>query len=131
MPYGWIQPTLFLSHKSVDIYYVHEDDDAKGCYLKYVYGNHEKYDVYNNKFIFDIRELANYDKSLIHQKIIEHAIDIGLLTNEVHCIKYVAHYQPLSPLVDIYDNFQCVYIYQDIPSREEANGIILQLLKSE
>jgi len=74
MPYGWIDPEPFLTHKDITVYYTYKDDDYSNQ-LTYWYTTDFTHTCSDNEYDFDVRELPYYNENDSHQDIIRKAID--------------------------------------------------------
>ena len=88
MPYTWIEPDIFLSHKGIDVYYLYIDDCVDNPQREYWYGFYSNCSDGLAEGSFDIREviavLPPATRALCgddHAAICTALIDIGVLTN--------------------------------------------------
>lgn len=69
-----------MIHNEVTIYHVYRDDFVANGKMSNIYGIASCCSIENDEYIFDVRELPNYDSSKTHSAIIAEAIDQGLIT---------------------------------------------------
>ena len=81
MPYGWIDPGVFLEHKGVWVYYTYKNDDySNSC--TYWYTTDINTSESNDECIFDVRDLNQFGDgkdSRNHYEIIKKAIEAKAL----------------------------------------------------
>ncbi len=88
MPYGWIDPEIYLQHNGVTVYHVYGTDDVSNGPRTYWYGTDiecaEEGD--GSEYTFDVRQLPrnghdpNTDEG--RKAIIREAIEVGLVTKD-------------------------------------------------
>ncbi len=81
MPYGWIDPEMFLEHKDVTVYHVYKDDEIdagrRECWYTLDPGQGEV--MGDDDAIFDIRDLPNPNHRPHHADQIRDLIDAGFV----------------------------------------------------
>ncbi|MEW6770116.1 MAG: hypothetical protein AB1330_01805 [Bacillota bacterium] len=86
MPYGWVEPDIFLEHGGVTIYHVYKDDEIDNVIREYWYTWREDGGELT-PWRFDVRDIAtalgmsvsDFDEI---EEVIKKAIDLGLLTKD-------------------------------------------------
>ena len=84
MPWQWVEPEFFLSHRGVKIYHAYKDEYSD-ISLEFWYSTSSSAGY---SYEFDVRDLPGYrspieaDKMLSHRIVIEAAIDAGILQSE-------------------------------------------------
>ena len=79
MPYGWIDPEVFVEYNGMTVYHVYKDDEiSQGC-REFWYTTDLCGGDCNDPFAFDVRELPTYADGKSHRQVIWEAIDAGIL----------------------------------------------------
>ena len=62
MPYGWIDPEVFIEHNGMTVYHVYKDDEiSQGC-REFWYTTDLCGGDCNDPFAFDVREMCIRDR---------------------------------------------------------------------
>lgn len=79
MPFGWIDPDVFMTYRDVTIYHVYRHDDYDEGVRQYSYTTDMLGGDGDDPCSFDVRELSTYAVELSHEEIIRKAIDLNEL----------------------------------------------------
>lgn len=79
MPFGWIDPDVFMTYRNVSVYYVYRHDDYDEGARKHYYTTDIRGGDNDDPCNFDVRELSTYADELSHEEIIRRAIDLNEL----------------------------------------------------
>lgn len=79
MPYGWIDPEVFIEHNGMTVYHVYKDDEISQGRREFWYTTDLCGGDCNDPFAFDVRELPTYADGKSHRQVIWEAIDAGIL----------------------------------------------------
>ena len=79
MPFGWIDPEVFLTHGDVTIYHVYKDDEIAQGRREYWYTTDLSGGDYEDPCSFDVRDLPTFTSKKSHEQVIIEAIKAGVL----------------------------------------------------
>ena len=79
MPFGWIDPEVFLTHGDVTIYHVYKDDEIAQGRREYWYTTDLSGGDYEDPCSFDVRDLPSFTPEKSHEQVIIEAIKAGVL----------------------------------------------------
>ena len=79
MPFGWIDPDVFMTYRDVTIYHVYRHDDYDEGVREYYYTTDIHGGDSDAPCSFDVRELSTYADELSHEEIIRRAIELNEL----------------------------------------------------